>query len=85
MAAALATGRFEPTSDYAYTADADAVCIGVATPLNKTRQPDLSFIHAALDMLAVHLREPCLLVLESTTFLGTTEEVVAPQARPCGR
>jgi UDP-N-acetyl-D-glucosamine dehydrogenase len=76
---ALATGRFEATSDYARTADADAVCICVPTPLNKTRQPDLSYIQGALDRLCEHVQEPCLVVLESTTFPGTTEEVVAPQ------
>jgi UDP-N-acetyl-D-glucosamine dehydrogenase len=76
---ALATGRFAATADYAQVARADAVCICVPTPLNKTRQPDLSYIQAALDELCEHVQEPCLVVLESTTFPGTTEEVVAPR------
>lgn len=79
LEAALATGRFSPTTNYARASDADAVCICVPTPLNKTRQPDLSYIQAALDMLSDQLRGPCLVVLESTTFPGTTEEVVAPK------
>ncbi len=79
LGAALESGRLEATSDYARAAEADAVCICVPTPLNKTRQPDLTYIQAACDMLAEHLVGPCLVVLESTTFPGTTVEVVAPR------
>ncbi|MFP4601285.1 MAG: hypothetical protein ACLFVJ_23760, partial [Persicimonas sp.] len=73
--------RFSPRGEGAsgLPTDADAVCICVPTPLNETRQPDLSYIQAALDMLQEHLQPPCLVVLESTTFPGTTDEIVAPQ------
>lgn len=76
LQAALATGRYVATTDYARVADADAISICVPTPLRKTRDPDISYIQASLESMAPHLTKPCLVVLESTTYPGTTDEVV---------
>ncbi len=75
--AALRQG-FTATSDYARIADMDAVVICVPTPLNEYMEPDLSFITATTEAIAPHLRTGQLVVLESTTYPGTTEEVVVP-------
>jgi UDP-N-acetyl-D-glucosamine dehydrogenase len=71
-------GRLQATTDYAAAADLDAVTICVPTPLSKTRTPDLSYIVAAAESLADNLREGQLIVLQSTTHPGTTEEIVKP-------
>jgi UDP-N-acetyl-D-glucosamine dehydrogenase len=72
------TGRLVATSDYAVLKDVDVVDICVPTPLRKSRDPDLSFVVRAVDAVARHLRPRQLIVLESTTYPGTTEEVVKP-------
>jgi UDP-N-acetyl-D-glucosamine dehydrogenase len=77
LQAALATGRYRPTSDAAEIAGFDAAIISVPTPLREGN-PDLSFIEAAATTLAPHVRPGCVVVLESTTYPGTTEELVAP-------
>ncbi len=69
---------FRSTSDYARLSEMDAVIICVPTPLDHHREPDLSFIRSTLDSIAPHLREGQLIVLESTTYPGTTEEVMVP-------
>jgi UDP-N-acetyl-D-glucosamine dehydrogenase len=71
-------GRLEATSDYRAVAGLDAVTICVPTPLSKTRTPDLSYIVSAAEALAANLREGQLVVLQSTTYPGTTEEIVRP-------
>lgn len=78
LSRALATGRYEPTDDFSTIARADAVSICVPTPLNKTREPDLSYIRSAAERIAPHLKSPSLVVLESTTYPGTTNEVLVP-------
>ncbi len=75
---ALESGRYRPTTDYAEAANAEAVFVCVPTPLNKTGEPDLSFIRSAAETLRPHLDGPTLVVLESTTYPGTTEEVLVP-------
>ena len=65
------------TDDYADLADADCICIAVPTPLRRNQEPDPSFITAAIDALLPHLKRGALLVLESTTWPGTTRELVA--------
>jgi UDP-N-acetyl-D-glucosamine dehydrogenase len=75
---AVKSGRYEPTTDYAAASEADAVFICVPTPLSKTREPDLSYIRSAAESLRPHLEGPTLVVLESTTYPGTTEEVLVP-------
>ena len=71
-------GRLRATTDYAAVADCDAVVICLPTPLNANREPDLSLVTAATAELAGHLRRGQLVTLESTTYPGTTREVLAP-------
>ena len=66
------------TTDYAAVADLDALTICVPTPLSKTRAPDMTYIVSAAEAIAGHLRPGQLVVLQSTTYPGTTEEVVLP-------
>jgi UDP-N-acetyl-D-glucosamine dehydrogenase len=69
---------FSATSDYARLVDMDAVIICVPTPLNQYHEPDLSFITDTTHAIAPHLQAGQLIVLESTTYPGTTEEVMVP-------
>jgi UDP-N-acetyl-D-glucosamine dehydrogenase len=78
LSAALDTGRYTPTTDYSAVSAADAVSICVPTPLRKTRDPDLSYIQSAVESMGPHLTGQTLVVLESTTFPGTTDENVVP-------
>ncbi len=71
-------GRLRATTDFAVLAEADAVSICVPTPLRKTGDPDLSFIISATEMLALHLHRGMVIVLESTTYPGTTRELMLP-------
>jgi len=81
---AVDEGRFEPTTDPARLAGADTIDICVPTPLSKTRDPDMSFIDSAVMEIAKVLRPQQLVVLESTTYPGTTEEVILPRLRETG-
>ncbi len=72
------TGRLSATTDVALLAKMDTINICVPTPLRKTKDPDLSYIVAAVEAIAAHLRHGVLVVLESTTYPGTTEELVQP-------
>jgi UDP-N-acetyl-D-glucosamine dehydrogenase len=69
---------FRATADYSEIDAMDAVIICVPTPLDEHHEPDLSFVTNTVKAIAPHLRESQLIVLESTTYPGTTEEVVAP-------
>jgi UDP-N-acetyl-D-glucosamine dehydrogenase len=69
---------FGATADYSRVADMDVVIICVPTPLNDHHEPDLSFIEATAHAIAPHLRPGQLIVLESTTYPGTTEELLVP-------
>jgi UDP-N-acetyl-D-glucosamine dehydrogenase len=73
-----ASGRFAATSNFADLADVDAVLICVPTPLMGRREPDLTYVVATTEMIAKHLHRDMLVVLESTTYPGTTTEVVQP-------
>jgi UDP-N-acetyl-D-glucosamine dehydrogenase len=75
--AARAQG-FTATSDYSQISDMDAIIICVPTPLNEYHEPDLSYITGTTHSIAPHLRAGQLVVLESTTYPGTTEEVMIP-------
>ena len=66
------------TTDYAALAECDAIFICVPTPFDSYKTPDLSFVIAATESIAPHLRAGHLVVLQSTTYPGTTEEVVQP-------
>ena len=72
------SGAITATTDFATVADADALVIAVGTPLTPQREPDVSHIEAATRSVAAHLRAGHLVVLESTTYPGTTREVVQP-------
>lgn len=69
---------FRATADYSQIAQMDAVIICVPTPLNEHHEPDLSYVIGTVKSIAPHLREGQLIVLESTTYPGTTDEIVAP-------
>ncbi len=69
---------FRATSDYSEIAEMDAVIICVPTPLNEHHEPDLSYVTGTVASLAPWLHEGQLIVLESTTYPGTTEEIVVP-------
>jgi UDP-N-acetyl-D-glucosamine dehydrogenase len=69
---------FKATSDYSEIANMDAVIICVPTPLNEYHQPDLSYVTGTVESLAPYIHEGQLIVLESTTYPGTTEELVVP-------
>ncbi len=77
-------GRLEATTDMSRLAECDAISICVPTPLSKTRDPDVSFISAATEAVSTALREGQLVVLESTTYPGTTREVVQPELEKSG-
>ncbi|MEX1019832.1 MAG: nucleotide sugar dehydrogenase [Litorilinea sp.] len=72
-------GSFRATSDYDVLFDMDAVIICVPTPLSSTKDPDMSYIITAADEIAQRLHRGMLIVLESTTYPGTTEEIVLPR------
>ncbi|MGA2062204.1 MAG: nucleotide sugar dehydrogenase [Thermoguttaceae bacterium] len=74
----VSDGNFEPTADMRRLAEADALLICVPTPLNETRDPDLTYIVNSTRLIAKVLRPGQLIVLESTTYPGTTREVVLP-------
>ncbi len=78
LAAALATGCFRATADFDALLDVDIVFVSVPTPFDRARQPDLRFIIAVAESIAPRLRRGQLVILESTTFPGTTDEVLRP-------
>ena len=69
---------FCATADYSVIAKMDVVIICVPTPLNEYHEPDLSYITGTLEAMAPHVRQGQLIILESTTYPGTTEEIVVP-------
>jgi len=76
--ALVSEGRLDASSDFAGLAECDAVIICVPTPLGKTKDPDLSMVVDAAKAIAERLRPGQLVVLESTTYPGTTEELILP-------
>ena len=79
IAGAIQTGRFTPTSDFSALRDVDTVSICVPTPLSKSRDPDISFILSATEKIRKYLHAGQLIVLESTTYPGTTDELILPE------
>ncbi|MEJ2539841.1 MAG: nucleotide sugar dehydrogenase [Gemmatimonadota bacterium] len=77
-------GRFRATTDSAELERCDAIAICVPTPLGKTRDPDVSYIVAASESVAAHLRPGQLITLESTTYPGTTREILLPVLEESG-
>jgi UDP-N-acetyl-D-glucosamine dehydrogenase len=90
-------GKLLPTTDFAVLKKADAVNVCVPTPLSKQRDPDVSYIVAASNQVAKYLHRGMLVILESTTYPGTTDELILPpfgparvygrfaRNEPCGR
>jgi UDP-N-acetyl-D-glucosamine dehydrogenase len=78
-------GRLRATTDYGAVAELDALTICVPTPLSKTRTPDISYVVAAIEAIADNLRSDQLVVLQSTTYPGTTEEIVLPILERAGK
>jgi UDP-N-acetyl-D-glucosamine dehydrogenase len=77
-------GRLEATTDMGRLAECDAISICVPTPLSKTRDPDISFIFSATEAVSKALKPGQLVVLESTTYPGTTREIVLPELEKDG-
>src|SRR5438128_12402252 len=71
-------GQLQATTNFSVVATLDTINICVPTPLRKTRDPDMSFIVSAVEAIAAHLHPGMLVVLESTTYPGTTDELVRP-------
>jgi UDP-N-acetyl-D-glucosamine dehydrogenase len=84
MGALVEQGKLRATADFRILADMDVIHICVPTPLRKTRDPDISFIVSAVEEIKNNLRRGQLIILESTTYPGTTEEVVAPTLESTG-
>jgi UDP-N-acetyl-D-glucosamine dehydrogenase len=78
ISALVDSGRFDATTDFSRIPEADCIIIAVPTPLDKHQQPDLSFIEKTSEAVSKHLRKGQLVVLESSTWPGTTEEVMKP-------
>jgi UDP-N-acetyl-D-glucosamine dehydrogenase len=76
--AARQAGCFDATTDFARLREVSAILICVPTPLTANRVPDLSFVESTASAIAPHLKAGQLVVLESTTYPGTTEDVVRP-------
>ncbi len=79
VARLVASGKLDATTDFSVLRGADAVSICVPTPLRKTGDPDLSFILSATDELAKYVHAGMVVVLESTTYPGTTREILLPK------
>jgi len=83
IAAAIEKG-FEATTDFSRVAECDALILCVPTPLNKYREPDMSFVVGTTDMLKPYVRKGQVISLESTTYPGTTEEELLPRVEESG-
>ncbi|MBI2572029.1 MAG: nucleotide sugar dehydrogenase [Candidatus Schekmanbacteria bacterium] len=81
---ALHEGKFAATTDFSALPDMDVLIICVPTPLRKSRDPDLTFVLSAAEEVAAHLRPGQLVILESTTYPGSTEDIVLPRLQAHG-
>jgi UDP-N-acetyl-D-glucosamine dehydrogenase len=84
VAEMVAAGRFRATTDFSVLSDVDTINICVPTPLRKTKDPDLSYIVASVEEIAKYFKAGQLIILESTTYPGTTDEVVQPMLEAKG-
>jgi UDP-N-acetyl-D-glucosamine dehydrogenase len=78
VASTVTAGKLRATTDMSHLRDMDAIDICVPTPLRKTKDPDLSYVVQAVDAVKAHIKPGQLVILESTTYPGTTDEVVRP-------
>ena len=81
---AVKDGRFVATTDFDRLTEADVIIIAVPTPLSRQREPDLSYVKSTAEAIAPRLRKGHLVVLESTTWPGTTDEVMRPRFEKTG-
>ncbi len=84
LASFIHRGQIQATTDYRILKELDTINICVPTPLRKSKDPDMSFIISAVDEIAHYLRKGQLIILESTTYPGTTEEIVLPKLEKSG-
>ena len=84
IAEPVKAGKFIATNDFSVIRELDTINICVPTPLRKTKDPDLTYIVAAVDEIKKYLHPGMLVILESTTYPGTTEEVVRPKLEESG-
>ncbi|MFP4171329.1 MAG: nucleotide sugar dehydrogenase [Candidatus Hydrogenedentota bacterium] len=84
LAPLVSAGKLEATTDFGALAAVDAICICVPTPLRKSLDPDISYIVQAAEEVSRILKPGVLVVLESTTYPGTTEEVLLPKLEESG-
>jgi UDP-N-acetyl-D-glucosamine dehydrogenase len=84
LAEVVTAGRLRATTDMAGLADVDVIDICVPTPLRKTKDPDLSYVVQAIEAVVATLRPGQLIILESTTYPGTTDEVAQPKLESTG-
>jgi UDP-N-acetyl-D-glucosamine dehydrogenase len=84
LATVVAEGKLRATQDFSVVADADVITICVPTPLDKNKQPDTSYIEGVVKQSLPYLHKGQLVVLESTTYPGTTEEVILPRIESRG-
>ncbi|MGE0482398.1 MAG: nucleotide sugar dehydrogenase [Phycisphaerae bacterium] len=75
----IKSGQFDPTTEMKRLREADAILICVPTPLDKMREPDMTYVRGTAETIAKTLRKGQLIVLESTTYPGTTKEIVQPR------
>ncbi|WP_334071744.1 MULTISPECIES: nucleotide sugar dehydrogenase [Paenibacillus] len=80
----LATGRFKPTADYASLREIDAISICVPTPLSENQDPDTSYIVTVVEQIKRFMKKGILITLESTTYPGTTEELIQMELEKLG-
>ena len=78
LADIVRSGHLRATSDFAAVASCDCVCVAVPTPLDAHQQPDISYVRASAESILPHMHKDMLIVLESTTYPGTTEELLRP-------
>lgn len=78
LKALVDTGMLSATSDFSFVAKADCVCICVPTPLDKHQQPDITYVKSSAESIVPYMHKNMLVVLESTTYPGTTEELIKP-------
>jgi UDP-N-acetyl-D-glucosamine dehydrogenase len=85
LAALVADKLISGTTDFSRVSECDAVVICVPTPLNEMKEPDTSYMESAATSIAPHLGPGVLVTLESTTYPGTTEEIIQPILEAAGR
>ncbi len=78
LATFVKEGKLRATTDFAAVASCDCVCIAVPTPLDKHQQPDISYVQSSAESITPYVHKDMLIVLESTTYPGTTEELLKP-------